>query len=59
MYEMPLKKGDFALIDFTTKIKESSEIIETTLEKVAKEAKIHLRAHVHRCGRKRSSRRIR
>ena len=38
---MPVKKGDFALIDFTTKIKESGEIIETTLEKVAKEAKIH------------------
>ncbi len=44
---MPLKKGDFALIDFTTKIKESNEIIETTLEKVAKEAKIHQDGNIY------------
>ncbi|MEE9458584.1 MAG: FKBP-type peptidyl-prolyl cis-trans isomerase [Candidatus Bathyarchaeia archaeon] len=44
---MPIKKGDFALIDFTTKIKENSEIIETTLEKVAKEAKIHQSENIY------------
>ena len=44
---MPLKKGDFALIDFTTKIKESNEIIETTLEKVAKESKIHQDGNIY------------
>lgn len=42
-----MKKGDFALIDFTTKIKESNEIIETTFEKVAKEAKIHQDGNIY------------
>ncbi|MCJ7760317.1 FKBP-type peptidyl-prolyl cis-trans isomerase, partial [Candidatus Bathyarchaeota archaeon] len=38
---MPLKKGDFALVNSTTKVKESNEIINTTVEQVAKEANLH------------------
>ncbi|MBS7623141.1 peptidylprolyl isomerase [Candidatus Bathyarchaeota archaeon] len=44
---MALKKGDFALINFTSKIKESNEIIETTFEDVAKEAGLHRAENVY------------
>ena len=44
---MPLKKGDFALINFTSKIKESNETIETTLENVAKEASLHRAENIY------------
>lgn len=38
---MPIAKGEFILIDVTCKVKESGEIVETTLEKVAKESGLH------------------
>ena len=44
---MPLKKGDFTLINLTTKIKESNETIETTVEQVAKETNIHHSDHTY------------
>jgi peptidylprolyl isomerase len=44
---MTLKKGDFALINFTSRIKESNEIIETTLEEVAKEAGLHRAENIY------------
>lgn len=44
---MPLKKGDFALINFTSKIKESNEIIETTFENVAKDAGLHRAENIY------------
>jgi peptidylprolyl isomerase len=44
---MSLKKGDFALINYTSRIKESNETIDTTLETVAKEAKIHRSENIY------------
>ena len=38
---MPIKTGDFILVDQTCKVKESGEVIETTIAKVAEEAKLH------------------
>ena len=37
---MPLKDGDFVLIDYTLKVKETGQVIDTTLEDVAEEAGI-------------------
>ena len=37
---MSLKKGDFVTFDLTAKIKETNEIFDTTIEEVAKEAKL-------------------
>lgn len=36
-----LKKGDFVVIDFTAKIKETDDVFDTTLEEVSKKAKMH------------------
>lgn len=36
-----VKKEDFVLIDFTGVVKETNEVFDTTIEKVAKEAGIH------------------
>jgi len=38
---MPIKAGDFILADYTCKVKESGEVIDTTIGKVAEEAKLH------------------
>ncbi len=38
---MPLKNGDFILANYTLKIKETGETVGTTLESVAKEAKLY------------------
>ena len=38
---MPLKNGDFILVDYTLKVKETGETVGTTLESVAKEAKLY------------------
>lgn len=38
---MPIKNGDFLLVNYALKVKETGEIVDTTLETVAKEAKIH------------------
>lgn len=35
---MPLKKGDFVLIDYTAKVKETGEVFDTTIEEEAKKA---------------------
>jgi len=34
---MPIEEGDFILIDYTLKIKETGQVMDTTLEEVAKE----------------------
>lgn len=34
---MPIKNGDFLLINYTLKVKETGETVGTTLESVAKE----------------------
>ncbi|MBS7626298.1 peptidylprolyl isomerase [Candidatus Bathyarchaeota archaeon] len=44
---MPLSKGDFILINLTSKIKESGEVIETTMEDVAKESNIYSSENIY------------
>ena len=39
---MPFQEGDFVLIDYTLKVKETGQIIDTTLEEVAKKAGLHV-----------------
>lgn len=38
---MPIKNGDFLLINYTLKVKETGETVGTTLESVAKETKLY------------------
>ena len=38
---MPVKPGDFLLLNFTLKVKESGETVDTTYDAVAKDAHIH------------------
>jgi len=38
---LPIKNGDFVLVDYTLKVKESGDIVDTTIEAVAKEKGIH------------------
>jgi len=38
---LPIKNGDFVLIDYTLKVKETGETVGTTDEKVAKESKLY------------------
>ncbi len=34
---MPIKNGDFVLLDYTLKVKESGDVVDTTIESVARE----------------------
>ena len=38
---MPFKNGDFLLINYTLKVKETGEVVGTTIESMAKEAKLY------------------
>ena len=38
---MPVKEGDFLLVNYTLKVKESGETVDTTFDSVAKDAHIH------------------
>lgn len=38
---MAIKTGEFILVDLTCKVKESGEVVETTVEKVAREGGLH------------------
>ena len=38
---MPIKNGDFVLANYTLKVKESGDVVDTTVESVAKEKGIH------------------
>ncbi|MGQ9543734.1 MAG: FKBP-type peptidyl-prolyl cis-trans isomerase [Candidatus Bathyarchaeia archaeon] len=44
---MPLSKRDFILINLTSKIKESGEVIDTTMENVAKESNIYTSENIY------------
>ncbi len=37
---MPIKSGDFVLINYTLKVKESGDVVDTTIESVAREKEI-------------------
>jgi len=41
MVAMPLEKGDFVLINYVARVKETGEVFDTTLEDVAKKEKLY------------------
>jgi peptidylprolyl isomerase len=44
---MTLQKGDFILIDYTGKVKETNEVFDTTIEEVAKKEHLHKEGEIH------------
>jgi peptidylprolyl isomerase len=44
---MSLQKGDFILINYTAKVKETNEVFDTTLEEVAKKERLHKEGEVY------------
>jgi peptidylprolyl isomerase len=44
---MALQKGDFILIDYTAKVKETNEIFDTTNEETAKKEHLHKEGEIH------------
>ena len=44
---MALQKGDFILIDYTAKVKETNEVFDTTKEDVAKKEHLHQEGEIH------------
>jgi len=44
---MPFEKGDFILIDFTAKVKETGEVFDTTKEDIAKKEKLYKEGQIY------------
>jgi peptidylprolyl isomerase len=44
---MTLEKGDFILIDYTAKVKETNEVFDTTIEETAKQEHLHKEGEIH------------
>ncbi|KPV61677.1 MAG: putative FKBP-type peptidyl-prolyl cis-trans isomerase [Candidatus Bathyarchaeota archaeon BA2] len=44
---MPSKKGDFILINYTSKVKETGEIFDTTIEETAKKEKLYKEGEIY------------
>jgi len=44
---MPLQKGDFILINYTAKVKETNKVFDTTLEEVAKKEHIYKEGEIY------------
>jgi len=44
---MVLQKGDFILIDYVAKVKETNEVFDTTKEDVAKKERLHKEGEIH------------
>ena len=44
---MPLQKGDFILIDYTAKVKETSEVFDTTNEETSKKEHLHKEGEIY------------
>jgi len=44
---MPFEKGDFVLIDYTAKVRETGEVFDTTIEDVAKKEKLHKEGEIY------------
>jgi peptidylprolyl isomerase len=42
-----LQKGDFILIDYTAKVKETNEVFDTTIEETAKKEHLHKEGEIH------------
>jgi len=47
VHAMPIKNGDFILANYTLKVKESGDVVDTTIESVAKEKGMHHEHHEH------------
>jgi len=44
---MPFEKGDFLLIDYVAKVKETGEVFDTTIEDVAKKEKLYKEGEIY------------
>jgi len=44
---MPMEKGNFILINYTSKVKETGEIFDTTIEEVAKKEKLYKEGEIY------------
>jgi FKBP-type peptidyl-prolyl cis-trans isomerase 2 len=44
---MPFEKGDFVLLDFTARVKETGEVFDTTKEDVAKKEKLYKEGQIY------------
>jgi len=44
---MPFEKGDFVLIDFTAKVKETGEVFDTTKEDIARKEKLYKEGEIY------------
>ena len=44
---MALQKGDFILIDYVAKVKETNEVFDTTKDDVAKKEHLHKEGQIH------------
>ncbi len=44
---MSLQKGDFVVVDYTAKVKETNEIFDTTLEEIAKKEHLHKEGEIY------------
>jgi len=47
MNEMPLEKGDFVLIDYVAKVKETGEVFDTTIEDIAKKERLYKEGEIY------------
>ncbi|HLC00782.1 MAG TPA: peptidylprolyl isomerase, partial [Candidatus Bathyarchaeia archaeon] len=44
---MALQKGDFILVDYTAKVKETNEVFDTTYEETAKKEHLHKEGEIY------------
>src|SRR3989337_296865 len=44
---MTLQKGDFILINYTAKVKETNEVFDTTIEETSKKEHLHKEGEIH------------
>jgi len=47
MTRMPFEKGDFVLIDYVAKVKETGEVFDTTIEDVAKKERLYKEGEIY------------
>ena len=47
MIRMPIEKGDFILIDYVAKVKETGEVFDTTTEEVAKKERLYKEGEIY------------
>ena len=47
MMLMSLQKGDFVIIDYTAKVKETGEVFDTTIEETAKKERLYKEGDIY------------